>query len=192
MDQAKIGQFMRTLRQEKGITQEEAAEIFGVYGRTVSRWETGRNMPDISLLIEIADFYSVDIRELLDGERKENMQDNVNETAQKLEDYSKRKFMIIRRCVTVCSLLGLISVLILQVILNSKEYNAMALMKDILLFISFVAIALIFVISSGAINVFEKVYSRDNRKQHIFRIVLYSIGVLSVIGYIFEVIKNWV
>ena len=45
MDQKKIGGFLRELRKEKGITEEEFAEMLYVSGRTVSRWETGTNMP---------------------------------------------------------------------------------------------------------------------------------------------------
>ena len=74
MEQEKIGQFLRTLRKEKNLTQEQLAEHFQVSGRTVSRWENGNHMPDISVLIEIADFYAVDIREILDGERKPAVQ----------------------------------------------------------------------------------------------------------------------
>ena len=61
MDQIKIGAFLKTLRKEKNLTQEQLAEHMGVSGRTVSRWETGNNMPDISLLVEIAEFYDVSI-----------------------------------------------------------------------------------------------------------------------------------
>ncbi|MBN2960344.1 MAG: helix-turn-helix transcriptional regulator, partial [Streptococcus gordonii] len=57
MDQVKIGNFLKKLRKEKGITQEQLAEILNVSGRTVSRWETGNNMPDISILVDIADYY---------------------------------------------------------------------------------------------------------------------------------------
>ena len=56
MDQKKIGSFLRELRKEQRITQEDLAEKLNVSSRTISRWETGSNMPDISLLIEIADF----------------------------------------------------------------------------------------------------------------------------------------
>ncbi len=49
MDQKRIGSFLKELRKEKGITQERVAEKLNVSARTVSRWETGRNMPDISL-----------------------------------------------------------------------------------------------------------------------------------------------
>lgn len=48
MDQIKTGAFLKNLRRERGITQEQLAEELGVSGRTISRWETGSNMPDIS------------------------------------------------------------------------------------------------------------------------------------------------
>lgn len=90
MDVQKIGRFLRLLRKERALTQEQFGEIFGVAGRTVSRWETGSNMPDISILIQIADFYKIDIKEILDGERKsENMTNEMKETLNKVADYTK-------------------------------------------------------------------------------------------------------
>ena len=59
MNQKKIGVFLKELRKEKGITQEQVAEIQKVAGRDIRRWETGINMPDISLLCEISEFYKV-------------------------------------------------------------------------------------------------------------------------------------
>lgn len=70
MNQQKIGTFLKELRNEKKLTQDQLAEKLGVSRRTVSRWETGSNMPDLDILIEMADYYEVDLRELLDGERK--------------------------------------------------------------------------------------------------------------------------
>ena len=69
MDTIKIGNFLRELRKEKNLTQEQLADVFNVSARTVSRWETGSNMPDISILVEIADYYDLDVREILNGER---------------------------------------------------------------------------------------------------------------------------
>ena len=89
MEQKKIGLFLKELRKKKKLTQEQLAEHFNVSNRTVSRWETGTNMPDLGLLMEIADFYNVDIREILDGESKsENMNDNVKETLTKAVEYT--------------------------------------------------------------------------------------------------------
>ena len=85
MDQKKIGRFLKELRKEKNITQEQLAEKIKVSGRTVSRWETGSNMPDISLLAELADFYDVSIPEIIDGERKsENMNEEIKETVSEI------------------------------------------------------------------------------------------------------------
>ena len=55
MDQVKIGRFIKELRKEKGLTQEQQAEQSQVSRRTISRWETGSNLPDLDLLIEMAD-----------------------------------------------------------------------------------------------------------------------------------------
>jgi len=89
MEQKKVGSFLKELRKEKDITQEQFAEIMGVSSRTVSRWETGINMPDLDLLIQIADYYEMEIREVLDGERKsEKMNKELEETVLKVADYS--------------------------------------------------------------------------------------------------------
>ena len=53
MDLQKIGNFLKELRKEKNLTQEQLAETLNVSRRTISRWETGSNMPDLDLLIEI-------------------------------------------------------------------------------------------------------------------------------------------
>ena len=89
MNQQKIGEFLKQLRKEKGLTQEQLAEHFYISSRTVSRWETGSNMPDVSMLIELADFYDVDIREIIDGERKSETMDNeMKDTLKKVAEYA--------------------------------------------------------------------------------------------------------
>ncbi len=69
MDLQKIGACLRDLRKENGLTQEQLAEQMNVSQRTVSRWETGSNTPDLDILIQLADYYEVDLRALLNGER---------------------------------------------------------------------------------------------------------------------------
>lgn len=95
MDQQKIGSFFKELRKEKHVTQEQLAEALGVSGRTVSRWETGRSLPDLDLLMLLG----VELRELLDGERKENTMDKeLEETVVKVADYSNQeKHQLARR-----------------------------------------------------------------------------------------------
>ena len=88
MNQQKIGEFLKHLRNDKGLTQEQLAEHFYVSSRNVSRWETGRNMPDVEMLIELADLYDVEIREIIDGERKSENVEKEKETLKKVAEYA--------------------------------------------------------------------------------------------------------
>lgn len=98
MDQRKIGVFLKTLRKEKNITQEQLAEKMGVSNRSVSRWETGANLPDLDILMQLADYYSVELREILDGERRtQNMDPEMEETVLKVADYSNQEKLRLTR-----------------------------------------------------------------------------------------------
>lgn len=99
MDLVKIGKLLQELRKEHGLTQEQLAEQMGVARRTVSRWETGSNMPDMDILIDLSDLYAVDLREILSGERKsEQMDQEMKETVLQVADYSKEeKARLLRR-----------------------------------------------------------------------------------------------
>ena len=115
MDQQKIGAFLKTLRKEKGLTQWELAEKMGVSDRTVSRWETGTNMPDFSLLVDIADFYKVDVREILDGERKieGEKQENMRLIAE-YTDREKRRVTLVMRWLFIVGLCSMIAYMVLE------------------------------------------------------------------------------
>ena len=102
IDQIKIGRFLRDLRKEKELTQEQLAEKFGVSSRSVSRWENGNTMPELGILVELADYYEVDIKEIIDGERKsEIMKTEEKETMQKVADYAEaeKKLVVKRKCI---------------------------------------------------------------------------------------------
>ncbi len=112
MNQQKIGQFLKELRKEKGITQAEFAETLGVTNRSISRWETGTNMPDLDLLIQIANYYEVEISEILDGERKkEDMDKKTEETLLKVADYNTQDKMEFSKRVNFVFIAGLVSYL---------------------------------------------------------------------------------
>ena len=112
MDQIKIGNFLKELRKGKGLTQEQLAEHFNVSSRTVSRWENGNNMPDISILVELAEFYGIELREIIDGERKsEDMDKETKEVVNKVVDYtSEDKESIIKKIQqnSVWALIGIV------------------------------------------------------------------------------------
>ncbi len=119
MDQIKIGRFLKALRNEKGLTQEQAAERLNVSGRTVSRWETGRNMPDIGMLVELAEFFDVSIAEIIDGERKsEKMDQEEKETWLKAADYSENERNALMKRVLIISVVGLAALLLALLLLD--------------------------------------------------------------------------
>ena len=121
MDLQKIGSFLKELRKEKNLTQEQLAETLNVSRRTISRWETGSNMPDLDLLIEIADLYQVDLRELLNGERKnEQMNEEMKETVLQVAEYSNAEKQRTAKVVRVYFVLGILA-LIANAVMNMIE-----------------------------------------------------------------------
>lgn len=118
MDMKLTGNFLKELRKEKGITQEQLAEIMGVAGRTVSRWETASNMPDLSLLLQLAEFYKVDVGELLDGKRKEKTSDNEDkELLNKISNYNETKE---KKYANICNKVLLITFVLLALTLIAQ------------------------------------------------------------------------
>ena len=119
MDQIKIGKYLQELRKEKGLTQEQLAERVGVARRTISRWETGSNMPDLDILIELSDFYDVELRELLSGERRNGqMNEEMKETVLQVADYSnEEKARLLRRMhwLFIAGLVGFAAFLVITV-----------------------------------------------------------------------------
>lgn len=116
MDTIKIGNFLRELRKEKNLTQEQLAEVFNVSARTVSRWETGSNMPDISILVEIADYYDLDVREILNGERSNALpagSSSIKDIAE-YADKDKEKLAVKTRLYAIAGIIGIITYLCLR------------------------------------------------------------------------------
>lgn len=71
MDAEKTGKFIRTIRIEKNLTQKELAEKLNCTDKAISRWETGKGIPDISMLIPLSDALGVSVNEILNGEKIE-------------------------------------------------------------------------------------------------------------------------
>lgn len=68
MKQAKIGKFIANKRKEQGLTQLQLAEKLGITDRAVSKWETGKSLPDASLMPELCKLLKITINDLLCGE----------------------------------------------------------------------------------------------------------------------------
>lgn len=71
MDQDKIGNFIKSIRLEHNLTQKELADRLGVTYQAVSKWENGKNVPDIGIMKQISEEFQVNIDEILNGEKME-------------------------------------------------------------------------------------------------------------------------
>lgn len=99
MDQIKIGKFIAQMRKEKGLTQQQLADILNISNKTVSKWERGNGMPEVSLMLPLCKALGINVNELLTGEKltdsdykkkaEENMMDLVKE-----KEESKKKIML--------------------------------------------------------------------------------------------------
>ncbi|MBE5780292.1 MAG: helix-turn-helix transcriptional regulator [Clostridiales bacterium] len=88
MNQAKIGKFIAERRKKVNLTQMQLAEKLGITDRAVSKWETGKSMPDTSLMLELCVILEISVNELLSGE--EHAMENGNQkNEQLLLDLSK-------------------------------------------------------------------------------------------------------
>jgi transcriptional regulator with XRE-family HTH domain len=69
MDQIKIGRFIAERRKEKDLTQAQLAERLNITDRAISKWETGRSLPDSAIMLELCAILGITVHELLCGER---------------------------------------------------------------------------------------------------------------------------
>ena len=124
MDQMKIGKFLAVLRKENEMTQEQLAEKLNVARRTISRWETGNNMPDIDILIELSDLYAVDLREILNGEWKsEKMNKETKETVLEAVDYTNVEAEKYNKRVRICNSIALLFLVVYMIFRESALYS---------------------------------------------------------------------
>ena len=69
MDQVKIGKFIASLRKEKEMTQKQLAEKLGISDKTISKWECGKGLPEVSMMLPLCEVFNISVNELLSGER---------------------------------------------------------------------------------------------------------------------------
>ncbi len=68
MDAKKTGQFIQTRRKEKQLTQKQLADILGISDKTVSKWETGRGIPNVTFVSQLCEILGISVNEFLSGE----------------------------------------------------------------------------------------------------------------------------
>ena len=125
MEQVKIGKFIASKRKEQGLTQLQLAEKLGITDRAVSKWETGKSLPDASLMPELCKLLKITINDLLCGEVVSV--ENYNEKAEKAllemvkkEEMQNKKLMMYENVIGFGSTLSfLIQVLVAVFFVNN-------------------------------------------------------------------------
>lgn len=143
MDQIKIGKFIAELRKEKGYTQEQLGEKFGITNKTISRWENGNYMPGVEMLSLLSKEFDISINELIKGERLEtedfkkaaddNLVSALNDSAFTLKekiDFFKKKWRK-EHVVTIVLCVVTWLTVILLLALKLKESDSFALLGAI-------------------------------------------------------------
>ena len=119
MDIEKISNLIKTKRKEKGLTQEELAQKINVTEKAISRWETGRGTPDISLLVPLAEELDISVSELLKGKEDKKEDKNIKEIVNYIDVSKTKKNKLI---IPIATILYTI-ILILYLWYLKVEYN---------------------------------------------------------------------
>ena len=109
MDQIRIGKFIAAKRKEKGLTQAQLAEKLGITDRAVSKWETGKSLPDASIMLELCGLLGITVNDLLSGEVV-TMERNNERMQKNLLDMVREKEAADRRLLKLEVLVGVLSV----------------------------------------------------------------------------------
>jgi transcriptional regulator with XRE-family HTH domain len=100
MNQIATGKFISQKRKEKNLTQEQLAEKLGVSNKTVSKWETGKCMPDYSVVKNLCEELEITIAELMDGEKAEEKslrtydESQIMDLLKRTQDLEKQKHLL--------------------------------------------------------------------------------------------------
>lgn len=139
MDSKRIGEFLKQLRKENGITQEQLGHKVGVNNKTVSRWETGSYMPPVECLKALSEMYHISINEILAGERAvgENFAEMAENNIQSaLNEREKENQIFENRMLWILTITTILTIAILALLPTEN-------MKDLIVAILVVALAFI-------------------------------------------------
>lgn len=123
MDNKKFGDFIKKLRKEKQLTQKELGEKLNITDKAISKWERGLSFPDIAVLKDLAEFFEIDISELLNGERGKKQEIDIEkaikeaiENYKNIEEKKKEKVQKVKKRIGVISIIIFVFALILQIV----------------------------------------------------------------------------
>ena len=157
MDTKRVGAFLKELRKENGMTQEQLGERVGVSNKTVSRWETGNYMPPIESLSMLSDIYNISINEILAGERVDDKEfteiaeKNITATLKELEKENQR---FENRMILILVITTVLTIIIMMLL-------PMETLKDVIVVLLVVALAYI----ANTLNIVALAVKKDTTKE---------------------------
>lgn len=167
MDQVKIGEFLKELRKEKELTQEQLADKLNVSRRTVSRWETGSNMPDLDILVELADFYDVDLRDIFNGKRREEKMDaELKDTLLQAADYTHEQANRFKKRTNLMFLGGIIALIVYLIVIfvmNEQDTFLWGMLRGAMYGVTLGLLTIGYLITSPFAEKFQKLCEAKRR-----------------------------
>ena len=127
MDQIKIGKFISECRKKQNLTQAELADKLSITDRAVSKWETGRAMPDSSLMLELCEILKITVNDLLSGEvvsmsEYNKKQEEALLTLVKEKQLADKRLLKLEIFIGISSSIILLGLVILAALLNIQDW----------------------------------------------------------------------
>lgn len=172
MDQEKIGKFIKEERKNKKLSQEELGELLGVSNRSISKWETGVSLPDISLFKPLCEVLDISYNELLSGERlnKTNYQEKLEDNLSNVISYASKKDNKFNDALILLMVLStFLSIYFINV--NNKVWIPL----------SFIAIIiLIYILRNNIIKYSLMLFEKIKNNTYIFNILILTISFITI------------
>ena len=194
MDQEKIGKFIATMRKEKNLTQEELAEKLGVSNKSISRWENGKNMPDLSLFKPLCDELDITLNDLMSGDKvnEKEYQEKFEENIVNTIDYSTKKMTKYSQVISLILIIfGLfISISAIMIFPSESSWGSIysvfgiivfmvgiaRILKSIKWYIRLLLTIAIFTLAMGVLLFTDYVNVKLNKEAPMFRTITTTIG----------------
>ena len=163
MDQIKIGKFISSCRKEQGMTQAALAEKLGISDRAVSKWETGKSMPDSGIMLELCSLLGINVNELLSGEKimtevyDKRAEANLLEMRRQVEEKNRQLLRTEYLIVIPVVAMGLVLILVSGLVKMSSVWRGTLI---------FFAVAMIVVFAFIAVGIEQKAGYYECQKCH--------------------------
>lgn len=168
-DQEKTGKFIAENRKQKGLTQKELAEKLGISDKTISKWETGHGMPDVSVIPELCEILSVNSNELLAGEKLESAESFSQKAEENVMELMKTNKTVSAksRWSLVGGIAGLILLFLYMLSLGGINGNYWIRFIDLPSFCCVAGVTVLILVASGRLGAFFKGIGLAFRKSSI-------------------------